>query len=152
LQRFLFLSMVSCHSGTVLKKVTRQQQCPSVSPHVWCWRINPDALVPLLGTLTAEPTQTEGTTIASPPRKRCRYALRTRYAVDRRIGTTDGLGGLFGLLQGMRSPVPSFVTHTTGGPPRTAVPCAGTATTTGDGRNEYRPGPGTSTPRRRITG
>jgi len=39
---------------------------------------------------------------------------RTGYAVDRRIGTTDGLGGLFGLLQGMRSPVPSFVTHTTG--------------------------------------
>jgi len=39
---------------------------------------------------------------------------RTGYAVDRRIGTTDGLGGLFGLLQGMGSPVPSFVTHTTG--------------------------------------
>ena len=40
--------------------------------------------------------------------------ITTGYVVDRRIGTTGGLGGLFGVLEGLGYPLPAPLTRATG--------------------------------------
>mmetsp|Transcript_69975 Transcript_69975/g.126071 ORF Transcript_69975/g.126071 Transcript_69975/m.126071 type:complete len:482 (-) Transcript_69975:141-1586(-) len=40
--------------------------------------------------------------------------ITTGYPLDRRCGTTGGLGGLFGILEGVGCPLPPFLTRTVG--------------------------------------
>lgn len=40
--------------------------------------------------------------------------ITTGYPLDRRVGNTNGLGGIFGLLEGLGYPLPVFLTRTTG--------------------------------------
>jgi len=68
----------------------------------------------------AEPT-TPPTRVESPPEAASlRFSstgklieLTTGYPMDRRVGTTGGLGGLFGILEGLGRPLPPPVTRST---------------------------------------
>mmetsp|Transcript_47217 Transcript_47217/g.95145 ORF Transcript_47217/g.95145 Transcript_47217/m.95145 type:complete len:432 (+) Transcript_47217:120-1415(+) len=74
------------------------------------------------GGVTAEP-KNPPTVVESPPEAvslrfdpvsgRLRE-LTTGYPLDRRVGTTRGLGGLFGILEGVGCPLPTPLTRPTG--------------------------------------
>jgi hypothetical protein len=74
------------------------------------------------GGVRAEP-KTPPTTVESPPEAvSLRFdpdsgklrELTTGYPLDRRSGSTGGLGGLFGILEGIGNPLPTILTRSTG--------------------------------------
>ena len=73
------------------------------------------------GGIVAEP-RSPPTVVESPPEcvsLRFNEAgklkeLTTGYPLDRRVGTTGGLGGLFGILEGLGYPLPTPLTRPTG--------------------------------------
>lgn len=74
------------------------------------------------GGIRAEP-QSPPTVVESPPEAVSLkfdaasgqlVQLTTGYPVDRRVGTTGGLGGLFGILEGLGYPLPTPLTRPTG--------------------------------------
>lgn len=94
-------------------------------PHrIWCtMRVKATHTGVLsFGGIRAEP-KTPPTTVESPPEAvSLRFdpntgklrEITTGYPLDRRVGSTKGLGGLFGILEGLGYPLPTVLTRPTG--------------------------------------
>jgi len=73
------------------------------------------------GAVTAEP-KSPPISVESPPEAvSLRFneegqvrEITTGYPIDRRVGNTGGLGGIFGIVEGIGYPLPTFLTRTTG--------------------------------------
>jgi hypothetical protein len=90
---------------------------------VWCtMRVTATQTGPLAFGGTTRPPKVPPGKVESPPEavsfrfdeKGKLRELTTGYAMDRRVGNTGGLGGIFGVLEGLGVGLPSPVTRTTG--------------------------------------
>lgn len=96
---------------------------PDDPMRVWCtMRVCGTHTGPLrFGGVTAEPkdpptafeSPPEGVSLRFTPDGRLRE-LTTGYPLDRRVGSTRGLGGLFGILEGLGCPLPAPLTRPNG--------------------------------------
>jgi len=74
------------------------------------------------GAVTAKPKSSPPICVESPPEavslrfdeKGQVREITTGYPMDRRVGNTGGLGGIFGIVEGIGYPLPTFLTRTTG--------------------------------------